>query len=154
MIVTDDDEIEKLTLKEKLTTQFEMKELEKLKLPWDRGCIFQTRYFYLPKKVCSQSSQRNRKIGMQDLKGLSVKKVQEKSQYQRLVGKLIYLSYTRSDIVYVVSVVSQFMHNPRERHLQEVKRILQYLKASLGKELLFRKEGTLSMEIYTDADYA
>ncbi|RDY11420.1 hypothetical protein CR513_03915, partial [Mucuna pruriens] len=31
MIVTSDDEIEKLTLKEKLTTQFEMKELGKLK---------------------------------------------------------------------------------------------------------------------------
>ncbi|RDY07283.1 putative mitochondrial protein, partial [Mucuna pruriens] len=71
----------------------------------------------------------------------------EKSQYQRLVGKLIYLSHTRLDIAYVVSMVSQFMHDPRERHLQAVERILQYLKASLGKGLLFRKEGTLSMEI-------
>ncbi|RDX62033.1 putative mitochondrial protein, partial [Mucuna pruriens] len=33
-------------------------------------------------------------------------------------------------------------------------RILQYLKESRGKGLLFRKEGILSMEIYTDADYA
>ncbi|RDY03583.1 putative mitochondrial protein, partial [Mucuna pruriens] len=48
----------------------------------------------------------------------------EKSQYQRLVGKLIYLSHTRSDIAYVVSVVSQFMHDHKERHLQAVERIL------------------------------
>ncbi|RDX90533.1 Copia protein, partial [Mucuna pruriens] len=49
----------------------------------------------------------------------------EKSQYQRFVGKLIYLSHIRLDIIYVVSVVSQFMHDPRERHLQVVERQVQ-----------------------------
>jgi len=53
----------------------------------------------------------------------------EKTQYQTLVGKLIYLSYTRPDIAYAVSVVRQFMHDPKERHLQVVNRIIQYLKA-------------------------
>ncbi|RDX73164.1 putative mitochondrial protein, partial [Mucuna pruriens] len=96
-----DDDIEKLNLKEKLATQFEMKELGKLK------------YF----------------LGIE-------------------------VAYSKQDIAYVVSVISQFMHDLRERHLQSVERILQYLKASLGKGLLFRKERTLSMEIYTDADYA
>ncbi|RDX86838.1 putative mitochondrial protein, partial [Mucuna pruriens] len=48
----------------------------------------------------------------------------EKSQYQRLVGKLIYLSHTRPNIAYAISVVSQFMHDPRERHPQAVERIL------------------------------
>ena len=33
----------------------------------------------------------------------------DKEQYQRLVGKLIYLSHTRPHISFVVSVVSQFM---------------------------------------------
>jgi len=78
----------------------------------------------------------------------------EKTQYQRLVGKLIYLSHTRSDIAYAISVVSQFMHDPRERHLQAVNRIIQYLKASSGKGLLFSRGINLSMKIYTDADYA
>ncbi|RDX89226.1 hypothetical protein CR513_29072, partial [Mucuna pruriens] len=96
-----DDEIEKLTLKEKLATRFEMKELGKLK------------YF----------------LGIE-------------------------VAYSKQDIAYAVSVVSQFMYDPRERHLQVVERILHYLKASPGKGLLFRKEGTLSMEIYTDANYA
>ncbi|RDX73822.1 Copia protein, partial [Mucuna pruriens] len=59
----------------------------------------------------------------------------EKSQYQRLLGKLIYLSHTRSDIAYDVSVVSQFMHDPRKRHLQAVERILQYLKASTAMSI-------------------
>ncbi|RDX72242.1 Copia protein, partial [Mucuna pruriens] len=42
---------------------------------------------------------------------------------------------TRPDVAYVVSVVNQFMHHPRERHLQAVKRIFHYLKASPGTEL-------------------
>ncbi|CAL2275873.1 unnamed protein product [Prunus armeniaca] len=45
------------------------------------------------------------------------------SYYQRLVGKLLYLTITRPDITYVVSLVSQFMHAPTEAHLNVVKRI-------------------------------
>ena len=46
------------------------------------------------------------------------------------------------------------MHDPRERHLQAVNRIIQYLKSSPGKGLLFKKEKNLSMKLYTDANYA
>jgi len=60
----------------------------------------------------------------------------DKGIYQRLVGRLIYLSHTRPDIAYV-SVVSQFMYSPREPHMEAVYHILRYLKSSLGKGLLF-----------------
>ena len=46
------------------------------------------------------------------------------------------------------------MHDPRERHLQAVNRIIEYLKCSPGNGLLFKKEKNLSMKVYTDADYA
>jgi len=80
--------------------------------------------------------------------------VVDKGLYQRLVGKLIYLSHTRPDIAFDVSVVSQFMHDPREMHLQAVNRILQYLKGSPGKGILFKRGGNMVLEAYTDADYA
>lgn len=51
-----------------------------------------------------------------------------KERYQHLVGKLIYLSHTRSKIALVVSVVSQFICSPCEVHLEVVYRILKYLK--------------------------
>ncbi|CAL8991218.1 unnamed protein product, partial [Prunus brigantina] len=56
--------------------------------------------------------------------------------YQRLVGKLIYLTITRPDITYAVSIVSQFMHSPTILHLNVVKRILRYLKGSVGRNLV------------------
>ena len=78
----------------------------------------------------------------------------DKRRYQRLVGRLIYLSHTRPDIAYVVSVVSQFMHCPSEKHMDAVYRILKYLKMTPGKGLLFEKKGELEVEGYTDADWA
>jgi len=77
-----------------------------------------------------------------------------KGMYQRLVGGLIYLSQTQPDIAYTVYVVSQFMHNPKEVHLQVVHRILHYLKATPGKGILFKKGSELLLEAYTDVDYA
>uniref|UniRef100_A0A2N9GP18 Reverse transcriptase Ty1/copia-type domain-containing protein n=1 Tax=Fagus sylvatica TaxID=28930 RepID=A0A2N9GP18_FAGSY len=53
-----------------------------------------------------------------------------KERYQRLVGRLIYLSHTRPDLAYAVSVVSQFMHSPNEVHMDVVHRILRYLKSA------------------------
>jgi hypothetical protein len=79
----------------------------------------------------------------------------DKGRYQRLVGKLIYLSHTRPDIAYAVSVVSQFMHNPSKSHMEAVTRILQYLKSSPGKGLMFSKhDNQLKVDGYTDADWA
>ncbi|GFS34572.1 hypothetical protein Acr_00g0034750 [Actinidia rufa] len=46
------------------------------------------------------------------------------SIYQRLVGRLIYLTNTRPDLTFAVSIVSQFMHSPRTSHLDAVYHIL------------------------------
>lgn len=44
----------------------------------------------------------------------------DKGRYQILIGRPIYLSHKRSDVGFVVSVVSQHMHNPPKRHLKVV----------------------------------
>ena len=72
--------------------------------------------------------------------------VVDKRMYQRLVGRLIYLAHTRPNIAYWVSVISQFMHDPREPHLQAAYRVLHYLKGNLGKGILFKKNNTLALE--------
>ena len=55
--------------------------------------------------------------------------VMGKEMYQRLVGRLIYLSH---NVAFVMSLVSQFMHQPKEVHLQVALRIVQYLKGRQG----------------------
>ena len=77
-----------------------------------------------------------------------------KERYQRLVGRLIYLSHTQPDIAYVVSVVSQFMYCPSEEHMDAVLQIVKYLKSALGKRLMFSRNDHLNISGYTDADQA
>ena len=90
-------------------------------------------------------------------KGILFKKNEpmvDKRMYQRLVGRLIYLAHTRLDIAYAVSVISQFMHDPREPHLQAAHKVMHYLKGNPRKGILFKKNDAFSLEAYTDADYA
>jgi len=128
MIITGDDEIEKQNLKERLSAQFEIKNLGKLKyflgieVAYSRQGIFisQRKYILdllketgkLGCKTTGVSIKQNHRIG-NDKENPKVKK----TQYQILVEKLIYLSLTRPNIAYVVSVISRSMHDPRERHL-------------------------------------
>ncbi|RVW96476.1 Retrovirus-related Pol polyprotein from transposon RE1 [Vitis vinifera] len=63
-----------------------------------------------------------------------------RERYQRQVGKLIYLAHTRPDIAYAVSVVSQFMHDLREVHMEALFRVLKYLKSSPGQGIHFKGE--------------
>ncbi|XP_038882207.1 uncharacterized mitochondrial protein AtMg00810-like [Benincasa hispida] len=65
-----------------------------------------------------------------------------KERYQRLVGKLIYLSHTRPDILYAVGIVSQFMQAPYEDHMTTVEHILRYLKGTPGKGSVVDRKST------------
>lgn len=78
----------------------------------------------------------------------------DKGRYQRLVGKLIYLSHTRPDIAFLITCVCQFMHAPTEEHMEAVIQILRYLKGTLGKGLFFKKNEARNIEVFTDADWA
>ena len=76
----------------------------------------------------------------------------EMSSYQKLIGKLLYLSHTRPDICFTVNVLSQFMHSPRVSHFQAANRVLRYLKGTAGLGITYRTTGKLDLVIYTDSD--
>ncbi|RVW86979.1 hypothetical protein CK203_043479 [Vitis vinifera] len=61
--------------------------------------------------------------------------VVDRDNFQCLIGRLIYLSHTRLDIAFAVSMVSQFMHSPRHEHFNVVYRTLRYLKGTLRKRV-------------------
>ena len=74
--------------------------------------------------------------------------------YRRLLGKLIYLTVTRPDITYAVSVLNQFMHEPCMVHWDGALRVLGYIKCAPGKGLIYQRHDHLRIEAYSDARYA
>ncbi|RVW74496.1 Retrovirus-related Pol polyprotein from transposon RE1 [Vitis vinifera] len=142
MIITGDDSEEITRLQEQLASEFEMKNLGGLK-------------YFLGIEVARSSEPTETPIIPNHKLGEYPNQVPtDKGRYQRLVGKLIYLSHTRPDIAYAVSVVGQFMHCPSEDHMSAIMQILRYLKSSPGNGLMFSKNDHLRVEGYTDADWA
>lgn len=48
--------------------------------------------------------------------------------YRYMIGSLLYLTGTRSDIMHSIGIVGRFQENSKESHLQAVKRIFKYLQ--------------------------
>ena len=67
------------------------------------------------------------------------------SAYQRLVGKLIYLTITRLDICFVVLPLSQLMQQPKKSHWDAAIRIVRYLKHSPGLGVFMKKDSKLKL---------
>ncbi|KAK1418159.1 hypothetical protein QVD17_27298 [Tagetes erecta] len=165
MIITGNDEEEMKKLKASLSKEFEMKDLGRLKyflgievLRSKKGIfICQQKYILdllaetgmIDCKPATTPMMVNHKLCMVENAELA-----DKERYQRLVGKLIYLSHTRPDIAYAVGVVSQFMHQPQVSHMEAVLRIIRYLKGTTSHGVLFQPNKHLKIQAYTDADWA
>ena len=79
--------------------------------------------------------------------------LQDIRRYKRLMEKLTYLTVTKSDITFAVSVASQFLSTPRITHLHAVMRILRYLKKAPGRDLLYSNHGHTRIAGFSDADW-
>ena len=65
------------------------------------------------------------------------------------------MMYTRPDLSWIVSKLSQHLDEPRQQHWVAVKHLLRYLKGTIDQELHYRKcEERLQLEGYSDADWA
>eukprot|EP01018_Ginkgo_biloba_P011806 Gb_29540 [translate_table: standard] len=73
--------------------------------------------------------------------------------YQQLIGSLIYLTFTRPDIAYAVSLVSRFMTKPKEEHWKAVKRILRYIRRTINYGLNYTTTTEGNLVGYTDVDW-
>jgi hypothetical protein len=85
--------------------------------------------------------------------------------YKQMVGSLMYLTATRPDLAYVVSLISRFMERPTSLHYEAVKRVFRYLKGTTelgifykrgGEEKLvgYKRGGEEKLIGYSDSDYA
>lgn len=75
--------------------------------------------------------------------------------YQRLIGKLLYLTITRHHICFSIQVLSQFMQHPKVSHWEAALRIVRYIKNSPGLGVLLKRgTGPTTLTSYCDFDWA
>lgn len=68
----------------------------------------------------------------------NIEQKNDKSEYlqdphisRQIIGQLIYLNITRSDISFLVQCLNQFMNKPRQMHLEVAFKILRYFKLNI-----------------------
>ncbi|XP_015168576.1 uncharacterized mitochondrial protein AtMg00810-like [Solanum tuberosum] len=74
----------------------------------------------------------------------------EPTLYMKLIGCLIYLTITRSDISYPVQVLSQFVTNPCQHHFFALLRIIRYVQSTINRGLFIHSTSSLNLEGYAD----
>ena len=79
---------------------------------------------------------------------------EDPERYRSLVGKLNYLTKTRPNIAYSISVLSQYMSSPTFSHWVVEEHILCYLKEASRCGILYTKHGHTSIECFSDTDWA
>ena len=67
--------------------------------------------------------------------------LRDPGRYRLLVGKLNYLTITRPNISFPVSVDSQFLQSPCDSHWDAAVRILHYVKGTSGQGVLYENKG-------------
>ena len=64
--------------------------------------------------------------------------------YMQLIGCLLYLTHTRPELSYVVSVDLRYMDQPHEIHWRESKRILNFVQGTRTHGIFYKAKSVLS----------
>ena len=77
--------------------------------------------------------------------------------FRQIVGSLRFICHSRPEITFNVGLVSRFMSDPRQSHLLAAKRIMRYLKGTLGYGIIFphqtKEDDNLHLVTYSDSDW-
>ncbi|XP_016681225.2 secreted RxLR effector protein 161-like [Gossypium hirsutum] len=78
----------------------------------------------------------------------------DEKEYRSLVSCLLYLTATRPDIMFAVSLLSRFMHCCDVVHFKVAKRVIRYVKVTLNYGVKFEKIKELKLRGYSNSDWA
>ncbi|GJR00299.1 putative ribonuclease H-like domain-containing protein [Tanacetum coccineum] len=74
--------------------------------------------------------------------------------YRSMIGSLIYLTASRTDIMFAVCACARFQITPKTLHLNDVKMIFRYLKGQPKLGLWYPRDSPFDLEAFSDSDYA
>ncbi|CAA7036432.1 unnamed protein product [Microthlaspi erraticum] len=75
------------------------------------------------------------------------------TEFRAIIGSLQYLAFTRPNLSYAVSRLSQYMHAPTTEHWQAVKILLRYLVGTSDHGIMLCKGNNSTIYAYSDADW-
>ncbi|GKE02675.1 retrovirus-related pol polyprotein from transposon TNT 1-94 [Tanacetum coccineum] len=75
-------------------------------------------------------------------------------KYRSMIGALMYLTSSRSDIVHATCLCARYQAKPPEKYLKEVKRIFRYLWGTVNMGLWYTKDSGFELTGFLDANYA
>ncbi|KAL0454835.1 UNVERIFIED_CONTAM: Retrovirus-related Pol polyprotein from transposon RE1 [Sesamum latifolium] len=75
-------------------------------------------------------------------------------RYRRLIGRLLYLGFSRPDISFPVQQLSQFIQHPREPHWDAAIHLVRYLKGTSSLGLFFGADSPLTLSAFSDSNWA
>ncbi|KAK4410398.1 Retrovirus-related Pol polyprotein from transposon RE2 [Sesamum angolense] len=75
-------------------------------------------------------------------------------RYRRLIGRLLYLGFSRPDISFAVQQLSQYIQHPRQPHWDAALYLVRYLKGSSRLGLFFPVGSSFQLSAYSDSDWA
>lgn len=68
--------------------------------------------------------------------------------YRSLIGCLMYLTTTRPDIMFHVSILCRFLNCASELHMMTAKRLVRYLKGTLTYGIRFSKSQNFNSNLF------
>jgi hypothetical protein len=80
--------------------------------------------------------------------------VVDQREYRSMIGSLMYLTATRSDIQFIVCLCARFRASPHSSHRTAVQRIFRYLKHTPEFGSWYSASSSLDLVGFSDADFA
>ena len=75
------------------------------------------------------------------------------TMYRQIIGSLMYLTNTRPDICFAVNTLSQYLIAPRAVHLVAAKHVMRYLKGTVDYGLSYTGDHDFRLFGYTNSDW-
>ena len=76
------------------------------------------------------------------------------TQYQQIIGSLMYPTNTRPDICFTVNNLSKYLVKPRQVHMIAENHVMRYLKGTIDLGLYYGRDHDYRLYGYTDSDWA